>query len=69
MSVSVDAAGVEGARHRKHKRGQPKGRQVDPTALNAVQDVLGDMPRRRDLLLESVHRLNDQSASGAAATA
>ena len=60
MNVSVDAAGIEGGRRRKRKRAMAKGRQVDPTAHNAVREVLGDLPRRRDLLLECLHRLNDR---------
>jgi len=60
MNIGVDAAGTAGGRRRKRKRGQPKGRQVDPTARNAVREVLGDMPRRRDLLLEGLHCLNDR---------
>ncbi len=37
----------------------PKGRAVDATALADVQRLLGDAPRRRDLLIEHLHRLND----------
>src|ERR671936_1075068 len=37
----------------------PKGRAVDAKALAAVQRFLGDAPRRRDLLIEHLHRLND----------
>ena len=32
----------------------PKGRQVDPDALDQVIRLLGDMPRRRDLLIEAL---------------
>ncbi len=37
----------------------PKGRQVDPSALSEVQAVLGDRERRRDLLIEHLHLLQD----------
>ncbi len=37
----------------------PKGRQVDPTALAEVQDLLIDKPRRRDLLIEHLHLIQD----------
>src|SRR5947199_2479639 len=37
----------------------PKGRQVDPAALAEVQAVLGDAERRRDLLIEHLHLLQD----------
>ncbi len=42
------------------RRGQPKGRQVDSTALSEVRALLGDAPRRRDLLIEHLHRINDR---------
>ena len=38
----------------------PKGRAVDPKALQDVQALLGDAPRRRDLLIEHLHRVNDR---------
>src|SRR4051794_13520909 len=38
----------------------PKGRQVDPAALAEVQDLLGDRERRRDLLIEHLHLLQDR---------
>ena len=37
----------------------PKGRQVDPAALADVQALLGDCERRRDLLIEHLHLLQD----------
>ncbi|HEY5638168.1 MAG TPA: NAD(P)H-dependent oxidoreductase subunit E [Burkholderiales bacterium] len=40
-------------------RSTPKGRSVDPRALEAVRATLGDAPRRRDLLIEHLHRLQD----------
>lgn len=38
----------------------PKGRQVDPQALAEVRTLLGDRPRRRDLLIEYLHLIQDQ---------
>jgi len=38
----------------------PKGRQVDPQVLEEVRALLGDAPRRRDLLIEHLHRINDR---------
>ena len=38
----------------------PKGRQVDPAALAEVQALLGDAERRRDLLIEHLHLLQDR---------
>ena len=37
----------------------PKGRQVDPAALAEVQALLRDRERRRDLLIEHLHLLQD----------
>ena len=48
-------------------RGHPKGRQVDPQALSEVRALLGDAPRRRDLLVEHLHRIQDRYACLAAA--
>src|SRR5690625_4682511 len=61
MSVRADAT-VMGSANRKRKRGRPKGRHVEPAAREAVRVALADMPRRRDLLLECLHRLNDRYA-------
>jgi formate dehydrogenase len=41
-------------------RSTPKGRAVDPKALAEVRALLGDAPRRRDLLIEHLHRINDR---------
>lgn len=37
----------------------PKGRQVDPAALDEVRTLLGERERRRDLLIEHLHLLQD----------
>src|SRR6266702_4655965 len=41
-------------------RSRPKGRAVDPTALEEVRALLGNAPRRRDLLIEHLHRIQDR---------
>ena len=41
-------------------RGKPKGRVVVPSALAEVQALLGDAPRRRDLLIEHLHKIQDK---------
>ena len=41
------------------KRQAPKGRRVDPGALEAVQRLLGDESRQRDLLIEHLHKIQD----------
>jgi formate dehydrogenase len=38
----------------------PKGRQVDPGALEEVRALLGDCERRRDLLIEHLHLIQDR---------
>ena len=40
-------------------RSVPKGRQVDARALAEVRALLGESPRRRDLLIEFLHRIQD----------
>jgi formate dehydrogenase len=37
----------------------PKGRQIDPKALEEVLALLTDRPRRRDLLIEHLHLIQD----------
>ena len=41
-------------------RRTPKGRQIDPAALDEVRALLGDRPRRRDLLIEHLHLIQDR---------
>src|ERR1700758_4274232 len=38
----------------------PKGRQTDPGALAEVRALLGNRPRRRDLLIEHLHLIQDR---------
>ena len=38
----------------------PKGRQVDPRALDEVRALLGERERRRDLLIEHLHLIQDR---------
>jgi formate dehydrogenase beta subunit len=40
-------------------RPAPKGREVDPAVLERVRALLGDAPRRPDLLIEHLHRIQD----------
>jgi len=44
---------------RRGTRSTPKGRAVDPAALADVRALLGDAPRRADLLIEFLHRIQD----------
>jgi formate dehydrogenase len=45
---------------RRQATPHPKGRQVDPAALREVRSLLGDRPRRRDLLIEFLHLVQDK---------
>ncbi len=38
----------------------PKGRRFDAEAVEEVRSLLGDAPRRRDLLIEHLHRIQDR---------
>ena len=44
----------------KKKLGKQKGRQLDSVALLEVQQLLSDMPRRKDLLIEALHLIQDE---------
>jgi len=46
--------------NRAKVRATPKGRQADPKARKAIQALLKDDPRRRDLLIEYLHRIQDR---------
>jgi NADH:ubiquinone oxidoreductase subunit F (NADH-binding)/NADH:ubiquinone oxidoreductase subunit E len=51
------------ARHvgsRKRARAFPKGRQLDSEALEQIRELLGDKPRRHDLLIEYLHLIQDR---------
>ena len=52
---------------KRQARGTPKGRQVDAKALAEVRALLGDAPRRRDLLIEFLHLIQDTHGYIAAA--
>src|ERR1700757_1773139 len=45
---------------RKRAKATPKGRQVEPTAAHEIEQLLGDRPRRRDLLIEYLHLIQDK---------
>jgi formate dehydrogenase beta subunit len=45
---------------RKRAKATPKGRQIDPTAAHEIEVLLGDRPRRRDLLIEHLHLIQDK---------
>ncbi len=49
----------EAAPQKRRARATPKGRQLDPLARDAIAALLGDRPRRRDLLIEHLHLIQD----------
>src|SRR5213595_2945449 len=58
MDARTDDRGGLGRRNRPRKT--PKGRQVEPQALAQVRAPLGDRERRRDLLIEHLHLIQDR---------
>ncbi len=60
----IDISRIRG---RGAARGHTKGRQLDPQAAADVKALLGDAPRRRDLLIEFLHRIQDAHGSISAA--
>ena len=69
MTKDRKASGKAGAAPRRYghpgagRRKAPpttKGRQVDPAALGEVRALLGGQPRRRDLLIEFLHLVQDR---------
>src|ERR1700734_2640092 len=65
MRDSISLAKPESSVRKKKGGGQgrvlstPKGRQVDPQAREEVLALLTDRPRRRDLLIEHLHLIQD----------
>jgi formate dehydrogenase beta subunit len=45
---------------RRRPRQTPKGRQIDPGAAEAIKELLGSRPRRRDHLIEFLHLIQDR---------
>lgn len=64
MSSNDDVHKVREFEHpgegRRRAKAAPKGRQVDPTASHEIEQLLGDKPRRRDLLIEYLHLIQDK---------
>jgi len=55
-----DGAGAATAARKSKVRATLKGRQPQPQAHAEVRQLLGDAPRRRDLLIEFLHRIQDR---------
>lgn len=59
MTAITDNKGVWKSAPGKGRK-TPKGRQVNDAALADVREMLGDRPRRRDLLIEFMHLIQDR---------
>src|SRR6267378_67220 len=63
ISMSHDAHQVRSFEHpgegRRRAKSTPKGRQIEPQAAEEISLLLGDRPRRRDLLIEHLHLIQD----------
>jgi formate dehydrogenase beta subunit len=64
VSASHDVHKVRPFEHpgegRRRAKATPKGRQIDPIAAHEISLLLGDRPRRRDLLIEYLHLIQDR---------
>ena len=59
MNHQVIPIAVQDDVGKQRKRQAPRGRRVDAGALADIQALLGDAPRRRDLLIEHLHKIQD----------
>ena len=60
MAPLDDQKGIWKKKGTGKSRITPKGRQVDDYALTEIQALLGDRPRRKDLLIEFLHLIQDK---------
>ena len=60
MNVHDPPRSGGGNRRGGRPRMKPKGRQVEPQALSEVRALMGDRERRRDLLIEHLHLIQDR---------
>ena len=58
MNISAQQTEKPGSGRRRPPK-TPKGRQIDPSALEQVRALLGERERRRDLLIEHLHLIQD----------
>jgi len=56
----LEGGSVKKKRGGGNERGKPKGRPVETRALAEIQALLGAVPRRRDLLIEHLHKIQDR---------
>lgn len=59
--MTVNPVNKPNSKIRGHRKGRPtpKGRQVDAEAIAQVQELVGEAPLARDLLIEYLHQIQD----------
>ena len=57
---AVAVATADDLRETIRRKSKLKGRQADDVSLAEVRQLIGDAPHRRDLLIENLHKLNDE---------
>jgi formate dehydrogenase len=57
---AVAVATADDLRETIRRKSKLKGRQADDVSLVEVRQLIGDAPHRRDLLIENLHKLNDE---------
>ena len=57
---AVAVATANDLRETIRRKSKLKGRQADDVSLAEVRQLIGEAPHRRDLLIENLHKLNDE---------
>lgn len=57
---AVAIATADDLRETIRRKSKLKGRQADDVSIAEVRQLIGDAPHRRDLLIENLHKLNDE---------
>ncbi len=57
---AVAIATADDLRETIRRKSKLKGRQADDASLEEVRQLIGNAPHRRDLLIENLHKLNDE---------
>ena len=57
---AIVVATADDLRETIRRKSKLKGRQADDVSLAEVRQLIGEAPHRRDLLIENLHKLNDE---------
>ena len=57
---AIAVATADDLRETIRRKSKLKGRQADDVSLAEVRELIGNAPHRRDLLIENLHKLNDE---------